>query len=504
MQQASHQQDETAAFLADLPAPAAAGRGDVSLEWPGRTSWLEGGMGHEGRTDRRFYHDPADDAEAVARLLAPKLLKGFERWDEQADAAACCELTAQDNLLIQGENLQVLAALRRRYRGQVTLIYIDPPYNTASGAFAYHDRFTRADWLSFMRGRLLFARDLLAPDGSIYVNIDYNEAHYLKVLMDEVFGPSNFQREIIWRIGWLSGFKTRARNFIRNHDTILFYSRDAARMKFNKAYLGPDDFAPRFKPAEAAELSAMLEGEGLAKAAVRRVMKAAQTIGLPARYPVEDVWNASSYDRLNSVAITSYAGESVSKLLGTPDVKGQKSEALLKRIIEASSDPGDIVLDFFAGSGSTCAAAHKLGRRWIGVEQMDYAVPITLERMKRVVQGDGVGISRRVGWRGGGSFVFCRLADWRDTLMARMGDLDEVARRVRELGWLHHDAAGQPWNWDAFAALSETARRDALAQAIRVNPMPVAADMAGDPWLALTAEERAINESLQAPALSAR
>ncbi len=503
MQQASHQQDGTADFLADLPAPAGAGRGGgVSLEWPGRGAWLEGGMGHEGRTGRCLYHDPADNPDEVTRLLAPKLLQGFERWGEQADVAPCRELTVRDNLLIQGENLQVLAALRRRYRGQVTLIYIDPPYNTASGTFAYHDRFTRADWLGFMRDRLLYARDLLAPDGSIYVNIDHNEAHYLKVLMDEVFGPANFQREIIWRIGWLSGFKTRARNFIRNHDTILFYSRDAAQMKFNKACLGPDDFAPRFKPAEAAELSAVLEGEGLAKAAVRRVMKAAQGIGLPARYPIEDVWNASSYDRLNSVAITSYAGESVSKLLGTPDVKGQKSEALLKRIIEASSDPGDIVLDFFAGSGSTCAAAHKLGRRWIGMEQMDYAGPITLERMKRVIAGDGVGISRRIGWQGGGSFVFCRLADWRGSLLSRMDDLDEVVRRVRELGWLHHDAAGEPWDWDAFAALSEDARRDALMQAIRVNPMPVAAFRAGDPWLALSSDECAINAGLQAIGLS--
>ena len=502
MQQAAQQHDGTAAFLADLPAPAAARCGGVSLEWPGRGSWLEGGMGSQAGP--ALYRDQATQPGEVARLLSPKLLTGFQRWSDDAEPASCSELTAQDNLLIQGENLQVLATLRRRYRGQVTLIYIDPPYNTASGDFAYHDRFTRADWLSFMRGRLLFARDLLAPDGSIYVNIDHNEAHYLKVLMDEVFGPSNFQREIIWRIGWLSGFKTRARNFIRNHDTILFYSRDAQAMKFNKAYLGPDDFAPRFKPAEAAEISAMMEGEGLARTAVRRVMKSAQTIGLPVRYPVEDVWNASAYDRLNSVAITSYAGESVSKLLGTGDVKGQKSEALLKRIIEASSDPGDIVLDFFAGSGSTCAAAHKLGRRWIGVEQMDYAGSIARERMKRVVAGDGVGISRRVGWRGGGDFVFCQLADWREVLLARMDEPGEVVRRVRALGWLHRDPAGAPWDWDLFAALSAAAKRERLAGAIRVNPMPVAAKQAGDPWLALFAEERAINDSLQASARPGR
>lgn len=487
--------DDTAAWLADLPVPAGGAR-DVSLEWPGKGAWLEGGLGHDERAVPRFHRDIEREPQQVARLLSPKLLTGFTRWDANG-ATDCAALSPQDNLLIRGENLQVLATLRRRYRGQVTLIYIDPPYNTASGGFAYNDRFTRADWLSFMRARLLFARDLLAPNGSIYVNIDFNEAHYLKVLMDEVFGPSNFQREIIWRIGWLSGFKTRAKNFIRNHDTILFYSRDAERMTFNKAYLGPHDFAPRFKPAEAAELSATLEREGLAKSAVRRVMKAAQSIGLPARYPVEDVWNASSYDRLNSVAITSYAGESVSKLLGTQEVKGQKSESLMKRIIEASSDPGDIVLDFFAGSGSTCAAAHKLGRRWIGVEQMDYASTITLERMKKVVAGDSVGISKRVGWQGGGSFVFCQLADWREALLASGENHDALAGRVRALGWLLHDGAGEGWDWDRFDALPHAEQRIVLTRAIAANPMPVAAGDADDRLLALTDAEKAINAAFQ-------
>ncbi|WP_230279816.1 site-specific DNA-methyltransferase [Croceicoccus sp. Ery15] len=492
MREQADRQDETQAFLAGLPQPAASRGQDVSLEWKGRGQWLEGGLGHDDRAAPRLYRDPVREPQEVARLLSPKLLTDFARWDGGDMPQPCTHLDLNDNLLVQGENLQVLATLRHRYRGRVTLIYIDPPYNTASGSFAYNDRFTRADWLGFMRARLLFARDLLAPDGSIYVNIDFNEAHYLKVLMDEVFGPANFQREIIWRIGWLSGFKTRAQNFIRNHDTILFYSQDAQRMKFNKAYLGPDDFAPRFKPAEAAQLSSLLEGEGLAKTAVRRVMKAAQTIGLPARYPVEDVWNASNYDRLNSVAITSYAGESVSKLLGTPDVKGQKSEALLKRIIEASTDPGDIVLDFFAGSGSTAAAAHKLGRRWIGVEQMGYAGTITLERMKKVVAGDNVGISKRTGWKGGGSFVFCRLADWRDRV-AEQG----LARRARDLGWLLHDGQGGLWDWAAFDTLPVAQRRAALSLALAANAMPVDFAFADDTELALPPAERAINAALQ-------
>ncbi len=489
-------------FVAALPGPAPAPRAGraVALDWAGREGWLEGGFAHDDPV--HIHHAPEGSAREIQRLLCPKLLTGFERWDQAAladgSAGEVESLSDSDNLLIHGENLQVLATLRARYAGKVSLIYIDPPYNTASGGFAYNDRFSRADWLSFMRARLLFARELLASDGSIYVNIDFNEAHYLKVLMDEVFGPSNFQREIIWRIGWLSGFKTRASNYIRNHDTVLFYSRDAAKMKFNKAYLGPDDFAPRFKPAEAAELTAMLEGQGLSRAEARKFMKAAQAIGLPKRYPVEDVWNASNYDRLNSIAITSFAGESVSKLLGTGEVKGQKSEALLKRIIEASSDPGDIVLDFFAGSGTTCAVAHKLGRRWIGVEQMDYARDVTLARMQKVVAGDTVGISRRTGWKGGGSFVFCQLADWRDALLSDDGDVDALAQKVREIGFLHHDADRAAWDWDALAALPDAERRAALMAAIAVNPMPVAVRYAEDAVLGFSEAERMNNVSLQA------
>ena len=163
-----------------------------------------------------------------------------------------------ENLYIEGDNLEVLKLLQGSYLGKVKMIYIDPPYNTGND-FIYRDDFVmdsdeyaeksgqqdeegnrlfkntdsngrfHSDWCSMIYSRLMLARNLLSDDGSIFISIDFNEVENLKKMMDEVFGAENFQREIIWRIGWLSGYKTMAPNFIRNHDTILFYSKNSTK-----------------------------------------------------------------------------------------------------------------------------------------------------------------------------------------------------------------------------------------------------------------------------------
>lgn len=147
-----------------------------------------------------------------------------------------------DNILIQGDNLLALKALEQDFAGQVKCIFIDPPYNTGSAFELYEDGLEHSIWLGLMRDRLEVLRNLLSQDGSIFVCTDFNEAHYLKVLMDEVFGRENFQREIIWRIGWLSGYKTNAKNFIRNHDTILYYVKSKHHAYFKKKYLEKSEF----------------------------------------------------------------------------------------------------------------------------------------------------------------------------------------------------------------------------------------------------------------------
>lgn len=347
------------------------------------------------------WHNRNDDLKATAktpyRLLQP--IQSLSHGDEDAP-----------NMLIQGDNLEALKALLPYYAGQVKCIFIDPPYNTKSAFEHYDDNLEHAIWLSTMYPRLELLRELLAEDGSIYAAIDFNEAHYLKVLMDEVFGRKNFQREIIWRIGWLSGYKTMAKNYIRNHDTILYYSKNAEKTYFKKVYLERKDFVERFSNAAYKTLLTRLTDLGISKKEASEFMEAAQVEGLPERYPMEDTWNSSIYDKLNSIAVVSFSGESVSKMLGVEELKGQKSEALVRRILQCSTEPGDLVLDSFAGTGTTGAVAHKMGRRWIMVERGDHATTHIVPRLKLVIDGqEQSGITKAEDWQGGGGYRYYRL-----------------------------------------------------------------------------------------------
>jgi hypothetical protein len=267
------------------------------------------------------------------------------------------------NMLILGDNLQVLRQLINMKRaGQlrnadgsdgVRLCYIDPPFASereftgTKEERAYADLVAGAEFIEHLRKRLILIHDLLAPDGSIYVHLDERKSHYVKVVLDEIFGEQCFEREIIWRIGWVSGYKSIAQNWIRNHESILFYRRGPTKI-FNKEYLPyPDDYERRGggKPT----------GAGI---------------------PLEDTWNCNPVDRLDSIQIVSFSREKT----GYPT---QKTQALIERIIRASSNPGDIVLDAFVGSGTTYAAADKLERRWIGIDSGKYATNVTQARLLR-------------------------------------------------------------------------------------------------------------------------
>ena len=291
------------------------------------------------------------------------------------------------NLYIEGDNLEVLKLLQKSYYGKVKLIYIDPPYNTGKD-FVYKDDFhdnlenykkitgqvddsgnalstnTEAsgryhtDWLNMMYPRLRLARNLLSDDGVIFVSVDYNEFANAKKILDEIFGEDNFQREIIWRIGWLSGYKTAAPNFIRNHDTILMYSKNQNMFTFNKKYIENKNFKPLIKLDS--NLKTKLESLGLSRSQQSELLQFINHDNRPDRYAIEDTWNCNEYDDLNSIAIVSFSGEKISKILDIDqDFKGQKSIKMIQRIIEASANEGDIVMDFFSGTAST---AHALMR----------------------------------------------------------------------------------------------------------------------------------------------
>lgn len=288
------------------------------------------------------------------------------------------------NIYIEGDNLEALKILQESYLNKVKCIFIDPPYNTGTD-FIYDDNFARSateeliesgqidengnrlvsntdsngrfhsDWLSMMYSRLKLARNLLTDDGAIFVSIDYNEMANLKKIMDEIFGEKNFQREIVWRMGWLSGYKTMAPNFIRNHDTILFYSKNNAKLDFHKFYIENSEFKPLVKKDSA--VTSKLKELGLNNEQQNDLLNFINHTNRPERYPLEDTWNCNEYDDLNSIAIVSFSGEKISKMLDIDEeFKGQKSLKMLSRIIQSITNDNDIVMDFFSGTSSTAHA----------------------------------------------------------------------------------------------------------------------------------------------------
>lgn len=362
-------------------------KNDVVLDFPYKDCYLQGGQDKEDqKREEIFYHETIASDE-VTRMLAPKVFTNAKRYTKEG-IEEDIEFKDDDNLIIKGNNLIALSSLLKRYEGKVKLIYIDPPYNTGNDSFGYNDSFNHSTWLTFMKNRLDLAKKLLADDGSIYVQIDNNEVHYLKVLMDDVFGESNFQREIIWVLKGVSGYKSLVNNYVRGHDTILFFTKSKDFI-YNKQYLPySDEQLKRFSSVDE-------DGRKYKTITKTRRMYLDEAKGVP----LTDVWDdiASFQTIVNSPEITGF--------------NTQKPERLIKRIIDCSSNKGDLILDFNLGSGTTAAVAHKMERKYIGIEQMDYINEVTIPRLKRVIEGDKSGISEVVDWQGGGSFVYCELLE---------------------------------------------------------------------------------------------
>ena len=320
------------------------------------------------QTDETYQFDPI---QGYPRLnwKGKRPFRSTQYYPAQLKETYADEVDGWRNKIYWGDNLQVMSHLLKTYRGKINLIYIDPPYDsnadykmtiklrgkevkndrTAFEEKQYTDIWTNDEYLQFMYERLILMRELLAWNGSIYVHCDWRRSAHLRLVLDEIFCSDCFQREIIWRIGWISGYKTKAQNWIRNHETIFFYTKSKGSFTFNKEYIPyADDYVRRDgkKP----------EGPG---------------------YPIEDTWNCSDIDRLDSIQIMSFNTEKTGYVT-------QKNESLLERIITVSSNPGDIVFDCFMGSGTTQAVAMKLGRRFIGADINLGAVEATTKRLLKI------------------------------------------------------------------------------------------------------------------------
>ena len=482
-------------------------RNEVVLNFPFKDCVLEGGQRKEDGLDtyyeyddkkgeytekqskrREVFYNEVLAQDEIDSLFSPKAFCNAKRY-EKGKSEKCTKLnrdaelnkkrglsedTITDNLIIKGNNLLALHSLKKEFAGKVKLIYIDPPYNTGSDTFSYNDSFNRSSWLTFMKNRLEVARELLSPDGAIYVQLDYHQVHYAKILLDNIFGENNFQREIIWRIGWLSGYKTIDNNWIRNHDTILFYSKNSDSLNFNKYYIQKSEF------------------KSIADS------KAEQ-------YPIEDVWNGNEYDDLNSIAIVSFSGETVSKMLNKDDeVKGQKSEKLIERIIKAHTSEKDIVLDFFGGTGTTAAVALKMQRQFIICEQLDKHIDISLRRLLKVEAGEQSGISKKYNWQGGGSFVYLELAKKNETALEQISacksieDLTALFDELCSKYFLHYNVRVKEFRKEIeserFKQLGLKQQKEMFSRMLDLNQLYVNTDDRHDKNTGLTKDDIAITE----------
>lgn len=341
-----------------------------------------------------------------------------------------------DNILIHGDNLLALKSLEQQFTGQVKCVYIDPPYNTGSAFEHYDDGLEHSLWLSLIRDRLEYLRKLMHEDGFIFVQIDNTEMPYLKVLMDEVFGRACFINDIVWkRRGGSANPSNRLNNVT---DYILWYSK-TPNAEIRQLYSLDDEntqeyIKERFTNEFNGKKYMLAPVERNAKLGVRETLRYEYS-----GYTPEFGWmmsraNLEQLDKANRlhwnnrgrpnrrVFLEDYQGQPIGNLwtdikvinpmaLERLDFDGQKPEKLIERVITLSTSPGDIVLDSFAGSGTTGAVAHKMGRRWIMVELGDHLHTHVVPRLKKVVNGeDPGGITDAVGWQGGGGFRTFRLA----------------------------------------------------------------------------------------------
>ena len=356
---------------------------------------------------------------------------------------------AAENMLIHGDNLDALKALLPFYAGRVKCIYIDPPYNTRSAFAHYDDNLEHSQWLAMIYPRLELLRDLLAEDGSIWVSIDDNEGHYLKVVMDEVFGRENFVATNVWQ----KRYSRENREAIGDaHEYILTYCKDPGKFKVvrnaipldekqRRLYKNPNNdsrgpwqsvslLAQGYRPNQMYEIVApngrrhlpppgncwkVIESEYRKLIIENRVYFGKDGNGVPRRihflkYAEGLVpWTWWPHDEVGHTGeskneVNALFGAEVS--FGTP-----KPERLIQRVFQIATNPGDLVLDSFLGSGTAAAVAHKMGRRYIGIELGEHAVTHCVPRLRKVIEGEGGGISAAVGWGGGGGFRFYRLGE---------------------------------------------------------------------------------------------
>ncbi len=496
-------------------------RGEVALVWAYKDTVLEGGQTKEEENRKEIFFNEVLAQDEINRLFDPKVLTNFTRYtvkgkepvkDIKRDESG----VIRDNIIIKGNNLIALHTLKTQFRGQVKLIYIDPPYNTGNDSFGYNDSFNHSTWLTFMKNRLEVSKDLLSDDGSIWVNIDDNEIAYLTILLDEIFGREHHISTVTVKRSAATGHKAINPAPIMVSDFIIGYSKnhkwkykiqytkrdyDTAYSQFISNY-GHDfhnwkfvSVAEGMRQMKCNDIYQLINKcperiirfaepsyEGVGSETRELIDKSRNNPGVIFRQEREDYLDIYL---LNGARILFYKDKlkTIDNELVTADAltniwldipfqgiareggvvlnKGKKPESLLRRILEIATDDGDIILDFHLGSGTTAAVAHKMKRQYIGIEQLTYGENDSVIRLQNVINGDKSGISKSVKWKGGGNFIYCELMKYNEVFMERILGV----KNSRELLKIWQEmAVGSFLNWYINPTTPDEAINDFIAK----------------------------------------
>lgn len=455
-------------------------RGEVSLVWPYKDCVLEGGQTKEEEKRKEIFFNEILAQDEIDRLFDPKVLTNWKRYTLKGEKDVS-EIkrdeygTIKENMIIKGNNLLALHTLKTQFRGKVKLIYIDPPYNTGNDSFGYNDNFNRSSWLTFMKNRLEVARELIKDDGAIFVQIDDKEINRLGCLMDEIYGAENFVCLITIERSAATGHKAINPTPVNISDYVFVYAKNKNKWKYfqqfvsreyDKAYNSfIENYEKGYDKWRFIPISEVLAKKGISiEDAImefpERIMRFAEPsysgVGKETRVLIDKskenpkkiycqkrdnypdiflkngqriLFYKSKLKEIDGKLTTADAlaniwkdipFQGIAKEGGVVLLKGKKPEKLLYRIIEMSTKKGDTILDFQLGSGTTCAVAHKMGRHYIGIEQLDYKGNDSVVRLKNVINGDKFGISKSVNWQGGGEFIYCELKKYNEAFMDKI------------------------------------------------------------------------------------
>ena len=530
---------------------------EVVLAWPYKDCMLEGGQTKEDAKRDEIFWSETLAPEEINRLTEPKAFSNFHRYDK--DGVHDVEhLLQTDNLVIKGNNLMVLYSLKKRFAGRVKMIYIDPPYyfrkTVATDSFKYNSNFHLSTWLTFMKDRLLAAKSLLCEGGTIWISISDEGMHYLKLVADGIFRKECFVGTIPRRTR--NGKSDVPFNLSQDFDWLLVYTNvgeemDVMGRNIERTYYESDDYPGQ--PWRLADLTKQTTAKERPNSFFTMVDPKTGK-----EYPASEkrTWNVSKdtfqeyYDRGEIIFPDDYdflkitkpyarkfkiedekkgklssvisdfqikgflkhllfdcknedGNDEIDELFGRDEFDYAKPENLIKSIIEVTTTEGDIVLDFFSGSGTTLAVAHKMRRQYIGIEQMDYINTLDVPRLQKVINGENGGISEDVSWQGGGSFVYCELSNannnFIDEIQAAntLDDMNIIWEKMQNTGFLNYKIkiSTVDENAVAFSDLSLDNKKRFLFDCLDKNMLYIPlSDMDSDEYSLSDEDRRLTNE----------